>query len=105
MASATGKTFVQYSCFTLKIVLGYYRQWSKKGVRKSCWINILTNNKSNIDLSSGDIDGSHTTALRGEEVGCQCRKKRKTINALHLSDRQGLLLAISEPISVNHNIF
>ena len=33
-------------------------------------------------LSSGDLDGSHTTAIRGsKDVECQGRKKRKTTNA------------------------
>ena len=71
---------------------------------KSCWIELLKANKSYLDLSSGDLDGTHTTALRGgEEVGYQGRKKRKTTNAIYLTDRQGLPLAMSEPVSGNHN--
>ena len=36
-------------------------------------------NKSKLDLSSGDSDRSHTTAIRGgEEIDSQGRKKRKT---------------------------
>src|SRR5690606_8617398 len=51
-----------------------------------------------------DLDGSHTTALRGgEQVAYQGRKKRKTTNSLYLTDRQGLPLAMSEPVSGNHN--
>ena len=50
------------------------------------------------------MDGSHTTALRGgEEVSYQDRKKPKTINAIYLTDRQGLPLAMSEPVSGNYN--
>ena len=87
-----------------KTVFGHYRKWCKGDVWKSCWIEILKNNKSKLDLSSSDLDGSHTTALKGgEEVGYQGRKKRKTTNALYLTDRQGLPLAMSEPISGNHN--
>jgi len=57
-----------------------------------------------LDLSSGDLDGSHTTALRGgQEVAYQGRKKRKTTNAIYLTDRQGLPIAMSEPVSGNHN--
>lgn len=45
----------------------------------------LEKNKSKIDLSTVDFDGSHTIAIRGrEEVGYQGRKKRKTTNALYL---------------------
>ncbi len=55
-------------------------------------------------LSSGDVDGSHTTALRGgEAVGYQGRKKRKTTNAIYLTDRNGLPLAMSVPVCGNHN--
>jgi hypothetical protein len=55
-------------------------------------------------LSSGDIDGSHTAAIKGgEEVAYQGRKKRKTTNTLYLTDRQGLPLAISLPRAGNHH--
>lgn len=61
-----------------KTVHGHFRKWSKNGEWKECWIKILSNHKSMIDLSSSDIDGSHTPTLRvGEEVGYQGRKKRK----------------------------
>ncbi|WP_185140314.1 MULTISPECIES: IS5 family transposase [unclassified Chryseobacterium] len=87
-----------------KTVFGYYRQWCKAGIWKDCWSGILEKNKSKIDLSSGDVDGSHTTALRGgEAVGYQGRKKRKTTNALYLTDRSGLPLAMSMPVCGNHN--
>lgn len=87
-----------------KTVFGHYRKWCELDVWKSCWIELLKANKSHLDLSSGDLDGSHTTALRGgEEVGYQGRKKRKTTNAIYLTDRQGLPLAMSEPVSGNHN--
>lgn len=87
-----------------KTIFGHYRKWCELDVWKSCWIELLKANKSSLDLSSGDIDGSHTTALRGgQEVGYQGRKKRKTTNAIYLTDRQGLPIAMSEPISGNHN--
>lgn len=51
-------------------------------------------------MSSVDLDGSHTpTMLDGEEVCYQGRKKHKTTNTLYLSDRKGLLLAMSTPKS------
>lgn len=41
-----------------------------------------------MDLSSSDLDGSHTKALKGgEQVGYQGRKKRKTTKTLYLTDR------------------
>jgi len=91
-------------------VLGYpavfhhYRKWSEQGAWKACWIQLLSNYKSKLDLSSSDLDGSHTPAVKGgEAVGYQGWKKRKTTNALYLTDRQGLPLAMSEPVSGNHN--
>ena len=87
-----------------KTIFGHYRKWCELDVWKSCWIELLKANKSKLDLSSGDLDGSHTTALRGgQEVGYQGRKKRKTTNAIFLTDRQGLPIAMSEPVSGNHN--
>lgn len=74
-----------------KTVFGHYRKWCEEDIWKLCWIQLLRNNKSNIDLSSSDLDGSHTTALRGgKEVGYQGRKRRKTTSALYLTDRQSL---------------
>jgi transposase len=53
-----------------------------------------------MDLSSVDLDGSHTTAIRGgEAIEYQGRKKRKATIALYLTDRQGLPLAMSEPVN------
>jgi len=82
----------------------HYRKWSLSGVWKTCWIGVLDKHKSKLDLSSIDLDGSHTPAIRGgEQVAYQGRKKRKTTNALYLSDRQGLPIAMSQPLAGNHN--
>ena len=82
----------------------HYRKWCKAAVWKHCWIQLLSKYKSKLDLSSGDLDGSHTPALKGgQQVGYQGRKKRKTTNAIYLTDRQGLPLAMSEPVAGNHN--
>lgn len=87
-----------------KTVFGHYRKWCQQNVWKSCWITLLSENKAKLDLSSGDVDGSHTPALRGgAQIAYQGRKKRKTTNALYLTDRQGLPLSMSEPVAGNHN--
>src|SRR5690554_4547345 len=89
---------------TWNAVYYHYRKWCVSDTLKHSWIKFLKNHKKKLDLSSVDLDGSHTPAIRGgAEVEYQGRKKRKTTNALYLSDRQGLLLAMSEPISGNHN--
>ena len=64
---------------------------------------IIKKNKSFIDLSSADLDGSHTTALRGGEQVAYQGRKTKTTNSLYFTDRQGLPLAMSKPITGNHN--
>jgi len=87
-----------------KTVFGHFRKWCKNGSWKQAWINLLSDNKSYLNLSSASIDGSHTTALRGgEEVAYQGRKKRKTTNALYFTDSQGLPLAMSSPVAGNHH--
>lgn len=84
-------------------VFHHYRKWSKAGEWKSAFTELLKRNKDKIDLSLSHVDGSHTPVYRGgEKVEYQGRKKRNTTNALFLSDRNGLPLAMSEPQSGNH---
>lgn len=87
-----------------KTVYWHFRKWSKNGEWEISWLHILNNYKSQLDLSTSSIDGSHTRALRGgEEVEYQTRKKSKTTNALYLTDNQGIPIAISSPVSGNHH--
>ena len=82
----------------------YFNKWSKYGVLKRLWIKILSLQKSKLNLSSIQLDGSHTVAKRGgQAVAYQGRKKAKTTNALFLTDKNGLPLAISSAVSGNHN--
>ena len=81
-------------------VYHHYNKWSKSGEWKSMWVRLLDKYRNELDMSSVDLDGSHTTAFRdGEEVGYQGRKKRNTTDALYLTDRQGLPIAMSSPKS------
>lgn len=85
-------------------VYHHYRKWCLSGTWKDCWIKFLHRHRAELDLSSVDLDGSHTPAIRGgHEVEYQGRKKRRTTNALYLTDRQGLPLAMSEPVAGNHS--
>lgn len=91
-------------------VLGYgavfyhFNKWRKAGEWKEMWLSLLDKHRREFDMSSVDIDGSHTAALRGGgECGYQGRKKRKTTNALYLTDRQGLPVIMSAPKSGEHN--
>jgi transposase len=87
-----------------KTVFGHFRKWCKNGDWHDSWIQILSAHKAEVDLSSADIDGSHTPALKGgEAVAYQSRKSRKTTNALYFADRQGIPLALSKPVAGNHH--
>jgi len=98
------KALFEGESLTWNSVYYHYRKWCLSDTLKHSWIDFLKSHKKSLDLSSVDLDGSHTPAIRGgDQVEYQGRKKRKTTNALYLTDRQGLPLAMSEPISGNHN--
>lgn len=85
-------------------VFHYFSKWSKDGSWYHLWTALLKMNKAVLDMSSTALDGSHTPAKRGgEAVAYQGRKKAKTTNMLFLTDKQGLPLACSDPVSGNHN--
>lgn len=91
-------------CLSWQSVYHHFRKWSVSGAWKSCWTGILERHGRELDLSSVDLDGSHTLAIRGGEcVEYQGRKKGRTTNALYLTDRQGVPLAMSEPVPGNHH--
>ena len=82
----------------------HFNKWSKDGSWKRLWTAFLRIHKAQLDMSSVQLDGSHTPAKRGgEAVAYQGRKKAKTCNALFLCDKQGIPLAISTAIGGNHN--
>lgn len=85
-------------------VYRYFNKWSKDGSFRNVWINLLSRHKQHLNLSSVQLDGSHTTARHGgEAVGYQGRKSAKTTNSLFLSDDSGQLLTVSVPQSGEHN--
>ena len=87
-----------------KSVYAHFRKWSRNGEWKKVWGMILSRHRCFLDMSSVDLDGSHTTTLRGGECcGYQGRKKRTTTNAIYVTDRQGIPLAMSTPVSGSHN--
>jgi len=82
----------------------HFNKWSKDNSWKNLWTQLLKLNKSVLDMSSVELDGSHTPVKRGgQQVGYQRRKKSKTTNILFLTDRQGIPLAMSEPMAGNHH--
>ena len=87
-----------------KTVYGHFRKWSRNGEWEKVWGIILHRYRFFLDMSSAELDGSHTTAFRGGECcGYQGRKKRKTTNAIYVTDSQGIPLAMSTPVSGSHN--
>lgn len=82
----------------------HFRKWTKNGSWKKLWTALLAANKGRLDMSSIQLDGSHTPAKRGgEAVSYQGRKKCKTTNALFLTDKQGIPLAMSNPVGGRHH--
>ena len=85
-------------------VYHHFQKWSKDGSWEKVWVYILEKHKGLLDMSSIQLDGTHTPAKRGgQAVGYQGRKKSKTSNMLVLTDSQGIPLACSEAISGEHN--
>jgi len=98
------KALFEGQSLTWNTVYYHYRKWCLSDTLKTSWIQFLKIHKQDLDLSSVDLDGSHTPAIRGGvEVEYQGRKKRKTTNALYLTDRQGVPVAMSDPVAGNHN--
>jgi len=82
----------------------HFREWVKDGSFQTVWTELLRANHKVPDLSSIQLDGSHTPAKNGgEQIGYQGRKAAKTTNALFFSDSQGLPLAMATPQSGNHH--
>lgn len=82
----------------------HFQKWSKDDNWQNVWQNLLDKHKHLLDMSSIQLDGTHTPTKRGgEAVAYQGRKKANTSNMLILTDNQGIPLACSEPISGNHN--
>ena len=85
-------------------VFYYYNKWSKADCWQTIWVNILTQNRHYLDMSSVELDGSHTPAKNGgDAVGYQGRKACSTTNSLFLSDNQGVILAMSTPQEGQHH--
>ena len=76
--------------------------WGKQGAWKNLWLTNWRLHRRTLDLSSIQLDASHTLAQNGgAAIGYQGRKAGRTTNALFLADNQGLLLAIATPQAGN----
>lgn len=96
--------FFRGSAYSWQSIYYHFNKWAKDGSWQRLWIALLKKYRSCLDLSSMQLDGSHTIVKNGGAcVGYQKRKKANTTNLLFLADNQGLMLACSEPISGEHN--
>ena len=85
-------------------VYHHFQKWCKDGSWERTWQHLLDKHKGLLDMSSVQLDGTHTPTKRGgQAVGYQGRKKGKTSNMLILTDNQGIPLTCSEAVSGNHN--
>jgi transposase len=67
----------------------HFNEWVKDGSWTKVWLAILSAHKAKLDLSSIQLDGSHTLCKQGgEAVGYQARKKANTTNNLFLADNR-----------------
>jgi len=98
------KAFFNGKVLHWNTVYYYFNKSSKAGCWKKIWIHMLSSNLRHLDLSSIELDGSHTPAKNGgDAVGYQGRKAANTTNALFASDRQGIVLAMSTPQEGQHH--
>jgi transposase len=82
----------------------HFAAWSKQGAWKKLWLQLLWVHRRLLDLSSIQLDGSHTPAKNGgSAVGYQGRKAARTTNALFLADNQGQPLAVATPQAGQHH--
>lgn len=64
----------------------------------------MSHNLKYLDLSSIELDGSHTPAKNGgDAIGYQGRKAANTTNMLFISDNQGIMLGLSTPQEGQHH--
>ncbi|MCU0354035.1 MAG: IS5 family transposase [Cytophagales bacterium] len=90
--------------YSIHTVFYHFNQWSKQGVWKDLWLHLLDTHRRQLDLSSVQLDGSHSRCHKAREaVGFQHRKADESTNLLFLGDNRGILLAVCEPLSGQHH--
>ena len=98
------KQFFAPGAITWNGVYYYFNKWFKDGSFQKAWIAILQAHKGLSDLSSMQLDGSHTIAKQGgEAIGYQSRKAAKTTNALFFTDKKGQPIVMAAPQAGNHH--
>jgi transposase len=95
--------FMERGSFTWEGVYYHHRRWVRDGSWRRVWVELLKAHKQHLDLSTMQLDGSHTPAKKqGEGRGYQGRKAQTTTNALFLCDNCGQPLSLPTPQAGNH---
>ena len=82
----------------------HFEKGSRDNSWKRLWQSLLMLYRSELDMSSVELDGTHTPVKKGgEQVAYQKRKSCKTTNVLILTDCQGIPIAMSDPVAGNHH--
>lgn len=98
------KQFFAQAPLTWQTVYYHFCRWRRDGSWKNLWLSLLRRQRRFLDLSSVQLDGSHTPAKNGgAAVGYQGRKKARTTTQLLLTDNQGQPLATATPQAGNHH--
>lgn len=98
------KQFFAQNALTWSGIYHHFNEWRKDGSWKKLWINLLRLHRARLDLSSMQLDGSHTrTHCAGAAIGYQGRKAARTTNMLFLADNTGQPLACAHPQAGNHH--
>lgn len=96
--------FLNYKKLKWMGVYYHHYRWVKEGSWKKAWIALLKANRTSLDLSSMQLDGSQTLCKKqGEHIAYHGRRKARTTNALFLADNEGQPLAMATPQAGNHN--
>ena len=98
------KQFFTGQALTWSGVYDHFNEWRKDSSWKKLWVTLLRLHKSRLNLSSRQLDGSHTrTHNGGAAIGHQGRKAARTTNLLFLAHNQGQPLACASPQAGNHH--
>ena len=98
------REFFGFTRICWQTVYYHFNKWSKSGIWELCYKELLVNNRDELNLSTVNLDGTHTVVKRGgEQVGYQGRKRSQTTNMLILTDAQGVPIGWSQPINGRHH--
>lgn len=85
-------------------VYHHFQKWSKDGSWENIWRILLSKYKYLLDMSSTQLDGTHTPPnVEGQQQVIKDVKNAKPVTMLIITDNQGIPLSCSNPIAGNHN--